>query len=187
MILGIFRDWAQLIEIAGVWLAAFATFAATFAALKVAAQSTAQSVSVFAQPMLALYGNKAIPATPVFSITATNQGMRSVTITHICIQCKYPRYQAILMPGMPGSSGLPVTISDGETANWRFDEILPTGENWYSGIAKHFKDFNALKRWLATRNLRFYVATSLGNDFFAPRSDEFRRKLREQILEERKS
>lgn len=187
MILGIFENWAQFLEVVGVWLAAIATFAAAYVALRVASQSSAQFVTVVARPMLEATRGVAGSINKVFFISATNRGMRPVTITSIGISCKYPSYNAILLEGMSGSSRIPVTLGDGESAGWRYPETRENGESWYKGLAEHFKDFNDLQVWLALRRLRFSVFTSLGNEFFAPRSKEFRKKLWEEIVEVRKT
>ena len=121
--------------------------------------------------------------TDIFSVSATNLGTRPVTIRAIAIKSIFPRYDAVLMEGLPGSDPIPVTLMDGESAHWRYPEVRDDGKNWYRGFAEHFQKYNAVSRWLLLRNLRFFVATSLGNDFFAPRSSGLRSKIKTQLIE----
>ena len=186
MIFGLFKDWAQFIEVLGVWLSAIATFAAAYVALKVATRSAAQFVKVTAQPMIEVTPSVKGSQTGVFYIEATNRGMRDVTITHFGVRSRFPRYTAVLPEGMPGSSLVPVTLVDGNIAIWKYHENATNGSSWYQGFAEHFKQYNRLERWFLLRNLRFLVVTSLGNEFFAPGSKEFREKVKKHILEVRK-
>jgi len=87
------------------------------------------------------------------------------------------------MEGLAGSSPLPATLNDGETASWLYPEKAKNGKNWYRGFAEHFKEYNRIFQWLLVRNLRFFVVTSLGNEFVAPPSTELREKVRQQLLE----
>ena len=91
------------------------------------------------------------------------------------------------MEGLPGSSSIPVTLGDGETASWRYPEKSTDGQSWYRGFAEHFKKYNSLRNWFLLRDLRIVIVTSLGNEFFSPGSKEFRDKIKEQLLEVRKS
>ncbi len=186
MILGIFESWAQLLEVVGVWLAAIATFAAAYIALRVAAQSSSQFVKVNARPMIEYSRGVGGSQNDVFLVSATNCGMRDVTITHLAVKCRYPRYNAVLMEGLQGSSPIPVTLADGASASWRYPELATNGESWYRGFAFHFKEYNLFQLWFILLGMRFFVITSLGNEFFAPRSKEFRKKVQQQILEVQK-
>jgi hypothetical protein len=181
VILGVFDDLAQLLEVLGVWLAAFATFGAAFVALRVANKANRQLLKLVARPMLEL--TRGIPNSTknIFYVEATNIGMRPVTIRSLGFRCRFPRYDAALMEGLSGSSPIPVTLGDGERAHWRYDETRDDGENWYKGLAAPFMKFGSIRRFLARRNLRVFVVTSLGKEFFAVNSAELRKKLRAQM------
>ena len=69
---GVFDDWAEFLEVLGIWLAALATFTASAVALIVANRSVEQKLAVSAQPMTAVYRDlMGSRNEPVFSITAT--------------------------------------------------------------------------------------------------------------------
>ena len=186
MKLWVFYSWPQLLDVLGTWLGAIATFIAAYVALRVANQANRPAIRVYAKPMIEVTRGVRGSKRDLFFISATNVSLRPVTIKVLGIKSYFPRYDAILLEGMLGSSPLPVTLKDGDTANWQFPEITPDGKNWYRGFAEHIKDWSSPAQWLLVQNLRFLVATSLGDSFQAPASKEFRQKVRAQILEVRK-
>lgn len=180
MIWGVFENWAQALEVFGVWFAAIATLLAVYVALHIANRSTRQILKVTARPMLEVSMGGGVPK-PIFHISATNLGNRPATITHLGAQAFLNSSSFIVTTGMPGSSPIPTTLNDGDTAHWRFPETTPKDENWYRDFASHFKKESRFKQWLSVRTFRFLVVTSLGNTFFSKPSGEFRKKVLEQM------
>ncbi len=179
MILGIFENWAQALEVLGVWLAAGATFLAAYVALHVANRANRQSVKVTAQPMLAVTMGGGAPKS-VFYLSATNMGLRAATITGLGAESALKRNSFIVTSPL-GSSTIPTTLKDGEAAHWLFPELLPNGESWYCDYASRFAGNSWLIRWVDLRTFRFRVVTSLGNTFYSKPSSEFRKKVLEQM------
>jgi len=183
VIFGIFESPAQFLEVVGVWLAATATFAAAVVALRVANRANAQYVKVLARPMVEVERGSSDPFTHIFCVSATNLGIRPVTIRSIAIKSHWPRYSAVIMEGQTGSSPLPLTLTDGEAGTWTYAELSVDGKSWYRGFAEHFKQYNFITQWVLVHNLRFFVVTTLGKEFSAPPSSGLRKKIREQITE----
>ncbi|MCH2076569.1 MAG: hypothetical protein MK180_06740 [Rhodobacteraceae bacterium] len=181
MILQFFDDFGGILEVAGIWFTGIATFTAAYVALRVANRANRQTISVWARPMIEVTRGVSGSKVDVFVLSATNLGLRPVTIRSLAIRSRLPRYDAILMEGMAGSSPLPITLQDGETATWRFQEITPESTNWYRDLAEHFAELGSPWKWLAARNVRFFVVTSLGNEFFAPKERGLRKKILEQL------
>jgi hypothetical protein len=181
VIFGIFDNWAQVLEVLGVWLGATATFVAAYVALNVANRSNVQNVKVIAKPMVDIERGVRGGMIDVFYLSATNIGLRPVTLTHLAVKGSFPRFEGMLSEGLPGGSGIPVTIADGETAAWRYPEAATNGESWYKQFADRIRKRNRFVRWLFVKNLRFFVVTSLGQTFFAPVSKEFQKKVLEQL------
>jgi hypothetical protein len=186
VIFGVFESWAQLIDVLGNWLGALATFLAAYFALHIANHGNIQRLTVNARPMTSIVPGVHGSDADVFLFSATNVGQRPITIKVLALKSRVPTYNAFLIEGMQGSSPIPVTLKDGESASWIYPEILPDGRNWYRQFAEHMKKRNRFVQWLQIRNIRFYVSTSLGADFYAPASPEFQRKVREQLEEARK-
>ena len=180
MIWGIFENWAQALEVLGVWFAAIATLLAVYVALHIANRSTRQILKVTARPMLEVSMGRGAPK-PIFHISATNLGNRPATITHLGAQAFLKSSSFVVTTGIPESSSIPITLKDGESAHWRFPESKPNEENWYKDFALHFAKGNRAQRWLSLRTFRFLVVTSLGNTFFSKPSGEFRKKVQEQM------
>ncbi len=180
MIWGVFENWAQALEVLGVWLAAIATILAVFVALHIANRSTRQILSVKARPMLELTSGDSV-SKPIFHISATNWGNRPATITHLGAQAFRKSSSFFVKTGMRDSSPIPTTLNDGDAAHWIFPEESADGENWYRSFARHFAKKNQVQRWIALRTFRFLVVTSLGNTFYSKPSAEFRKKVIEQM------
>lgn len=178
MIWGIFESWAQVIEVAGVWLAAFATLVAAYVALHIANRSNRQTLKLNARPMLEITVGAGAPK-PIFHVSATNLSLRPATITHLGAQSAFKYNSFIVVTGTPGSSPIPTTLHDGETAHWRFPETLPNGGSWYGDFALRMSKLTKLRRWLSLKTFRFLVVTSHGNTFYATPSAEFRKKVRD--------
>jgi hypothetical protein len=180
LIWGLFDSWAQALEVAGVWLAAFATFLAAFVALHIANRSNRQCLNVTAGPMLeARVGDG--PPKSMFFVTATNVGNRPATVTQLSAQSALRTSSFVIVTGTPGSTPLPATLKDGEVAYWRFPEILPDGKNWYADFASHFALQSRLLTWVSLKTLRFEVRTSLGYAFYSKPSAGFHNKVLDQM------
>jgi hypothetical protein len=119
VIWGVFESWAQALEVLGVWFAAIATLLAVYVALHIANRSTRQTLKVTTRPMLEVSMGGGVPK-PIFHISATNLGNRPATITHLGAQAILKSSSFVVIAGMPGSSTMPTTLNDGETAHWRF-------------------------------------------------------------------
>ncbi len=178
--MGVFDDWAQALEVLGVWFAAFATLLAVYVALHIANRSTRQTLKVTARPMLEASIGEGAPK-PIFHISATNLGNRPATITHLGARAIRSFSSFIIVTGTPGSSPIPTTLNDGEVAHWRIPETNIEGESWYRDFALHFAGKSWFRRWLELRTFRFLVVTSLGNTFLSRPSAEFRQRVLDQM------
>lgn len=106
------------------------------------------------------------PKTDVLSISVTNIGTRAAKITNVGFECgrgKEKRF-AIVTVGIPNakcpwlaSSPLPISLEDGETANWQI--LLTAQENWIDELVE--KKF--VKKWIDVETLRFTIHTSQGH------------------------
>jgi len=180
VILGVFDNWPQLIEVVGIWFAGIATFTAAVVALRVANRANAQDVRLVARPMLEVTVGGGEPK-KVFHVAATNVGHRKVTITHLGARSLFKFNSFVLTTGLPGNSPVPTHLEDGEVAHWRFPELRDDGKNWYGDFAKRFEEYNWLSRWVLLRSFRYLIVTSLGNTFLSKPSKEFRKKVYEQM------
>jgi hypothetical protein len=180
VILGFFENWAQALEVLGVWFGAVATLMAVIVALHIASRETRQKLKVTARPMLEITVGGGSPK-PIFHVSATNLGNRPITITHLGAQGFRGNPSYILTVGMPDSWPIPTTLNDGQIAHWRFPETTSSGENWYRAFARDFSRMGSLRRWLTLRTFRFLVVTSLGKTFFSQPSSELRKKVQDQI------
>ena len=176
MIFGVFDSWAQVLEVSGVWLAALATLLASYVALNIANRANRQSIKVTARPMLEVSMGGGLPK-PIFHVSATNLGRRPTTIVQLGARSAFGSSSFILTTGMPGSSPVPTTLNDGETAHWRFPEDRPDGESWYNDFASYFTTQHWTRRWISLATFRFLIVTSLGKTFSSKPSSEFRRKI----------
>ena len=173
MIFRLFEDWAQFIEVLGVWLAAFATAAATIVALRVSSRDLRQDLRVLARPTTLVYENPNA-TTKVFTVLATNLGRRPVTTAVISVRCRFPSYCGDMSLALPDSSAMPTTLADGETACWRYPIEPKLGESLYAPFAKFLADKNWVLRTLFLYRAAWTVETSLGKVFFAKPDKRFR-------------
>jgi hypothetical protein len=166
-------DWWRLAEVVGVWLAAFATLAATLVALHVSTRDTRQQLRVLArQSIYARYPDDG-SRERLFAVTATNVGHRAATVAGVGVRCWWPHLNSVVLVPLPGSASMNETILDGQSARWLYPLVLEDGSSFYSQFADILAKENWFRRRVIVARAKWYVETSLGNVFFDPRNRQF--------------
>lgn len=170
-----------MLDVVGNWLAAVATLAATIVALRVSTRDTRQQLRVVASQVVLVHYPDNGAREKRFSVTATNVGHRAVTTAGVGLRCRWPHLNAVIPLALPGSAPMNGTIVDGQSASWFYSLTLEDGTSFYSQFSNLLAKEQWFRRTLIMARAKWYVETSLGNVFFAPRDRQFWNFVREGI------
>jgi hypothetical protein len=169
------------------WAAALATFAAVLVALYLARREDRIKLEVEAGVRVeGRLGDQVVVLGPgahvdgegaprLVWVHVTNVHRRSATVTHLFVRpALSPSKRGVLLPHLPQghySSGVPVTLADGESADygWPLAEFLAGRD-----VAREYKGvLGAVKLML----VRVWVGTSTGHEFSCRPEKELRELL----------
>ena len=173
----------KLLEVAGAWAAAIATFAAVVVSLWLARTSNRVKLEPYCAVVLLLDGYSAVDEAPEFvSFRITNIGMRTATLQGIGWEAGFlkwgpfrKKYAIQKTDGYQYNPTIPIKLADGEVAHYLV-QLRDDEDNYFRRFQPDFA-FN----WVYRHTLRFVAYTSGGDKFRVKPDDSFYKAMDETI------
>lgn len=170
----------KLLELAGVWLSALATFAAVVVSLWLARTSNRVRLETFVSHVLMITpGEDYMPEYVSFRVT--NIGMRTANLQGIGWESGIfnwgpfkKKYALQRTDGYSNNPRLPIKLGDGEVANYLI-QLIDDEDNFY----RHFQSF--VPNWVYRKTLRAIAYTSSGETFKVRPSQSFFDKMEKTL------